>query len=90
MWNKTEHNFHTAVEGTELTTTFEYQGNKTILGIQPNCNCTRFVLDNNILTVHWKTAIKYKEREALTFLTVEYTDGSIDDLTLTCSLSRKT
>ena len=81
-WNKTEQIFPATKEGTVLTTQFEYQGDKKILDIQSNCNCTSFALDNNILYVNWKTAVRNKERESQTFLSIEYDDGTIDDLTL--------
>ncbi len=86
MWNKTEHHFPNTKEGTRLTTKFEYQGDKLILGIQPSCQCTTFELIDKTLHVEWKTAIRRQVRDASTFLTVEYQDGSIDDLTLSTRL----
>ncbi len=81
-WNKLEQIFPPTKEGTILLAEFEYLGSKKILDIQSSCNCTNFTLDDNTLYVNWKTPVRYRERDSQTFISVEYEDGTIDDLTL--------
>jgi len=84
MWNKTEHDFGKQTEGSILHVAFFYDGSKEIRSIEPKCNCTSFILDmtTNTLFVTWKIAVKHWSRQLSTYLTIEYLDGSITDLTL--------
>jgi len=82
MWNKTEHDFGKQTEGTQLVTSFVYNGKREIRSVEPKCNCTKFEWQDNTLFVTWKIAVKHWSRQLSTYLTIEYLDGSITDLTL--------
>ena len=88
MWNKTEHDFGKQVEGTHLTTSFTYNGKKEIRSVEPKCNCTKFEWQDNVLFVTWKIAVRHWSRQLSTYLTIEYIDGSITDLTLKADVQR--
>ncbi len=82
MWSKTSHDFGDQPEGQTLTTEFTYLGDKQVRNIIPSCDCTSWRWRSNkiTLTVIWKIRVKRRERNIGTYLTIEYTDGSIDDL----------
>ena len=82
MWNRTENDFGQVEEGDMLHTTFFYNGTKEIKLIEPKCNCTNFIMENNTLFVTWKIAVKHWSRRLSTYLTIVYIDDSITDLTL--------
>ena len=85
MWSKTSHDFGDQPEGQILKTSFHYSGNKVVRNIIPSCECTSWKRDYKTLTeftldILWKIRVKRRERDIGTYLTIEYTDGSIDDL----------
>lgn len=84
FWDKTEHDFGDVSEGQELVQNFIYIGPKLIENFEPSCSCTSMSFKDNVLTVKWKIARKYKDRDCTTYITCIYTDGSITDLKLKC------
>lgn len=85
-WNKTKIDFPQSKEGTILEGTFTQLGGKKVVNILPNCSCTNFVFQNKELLVKWKTSVRKQNRFAQTSITIEYADGSIDDIEMSVNL----
>lgn len=85
-WSKLKIEFPDTKEGTILNTQIEQLGSKQVINILPNCSCTNFTFHDKVLSINWKTKVRRSKRFAQTFLTVEYSDGSIDDIELSVNL----
>lgn len=83
-WNKNITDFGTVSPGTTLKTEFEYLGSKHIEEIEPMCNCVGFKFSNNCLELKWNVK-KFAEAsyQSSKVVMVHYSDGALDDLTLT-------
>ncbi len=78
------YHFDQQKEGSILTTEFSLP--KSLKEVIPNCSCTSYSLSDNVITVKWKTKVRKQDRYSETSITLEYTDGSIDDITLSANL----
>lgn len=73
-------------EGSTLTKEFSLP--KQLREVIPNCSCTSYSLNFPTITVSWKTKVRRQDRYSETSITLEYTDGSIDDITLSANLEQ--
>lgn len=85
-WSQTKIEFPKTKEGTILNITINQLGSKKVINILPNCSCTNFRFENKVLSINWKTSIRKQDRYAQTSITIEYSDGSVDDIELSTNL----
>ncbi len=86
MWNQTSKDFDEIFysQQTELTTTFIYDGEESVVDFSPSCLCLVTTRVGNLLHVVWKLKkpndIGYASRK---YITVHFNNGDTDELKLT-------
>lgn len=81
-WQSKNINLGEVLSGTQVPFTFVYVGEKEIQSSSTNCTCTTSVVDGSRITGHFKPSRKYSGKRKTQNITVTFTDGTVDTVSV--------